>query len=799
MKYLFPVLLFFTVSNTFAQRETRHTISGFLRDSLTTENLIGATVYSKATMAGATANQFGFYSLTLPAGDVEIVYSYVGYNTQEVSFNLRRDTVINMNLAGSVHLQELSITGSRTARIHESTQMSAISVPMVQIRSLPAALGETDILKTLQLMPGIQSGSEGSSGFYVRGGGPDQNLILLDGVPLYNVSHMFGFVSIFNADAINNMEVIKGGFPARYGGRTSSVVDINLKEGNMQKFHGEGAIGLVLAKLTLEGPIVKDRTSFIISARRSYVDLLFTPFISQANRENPDQNESFGIYFYDLTAKINHRFSDRNRIYLSAYLGDDKFYLSSDREIRQNIDGLRVSGTNHMYVDMKWGNAVANFRWNHIFTNRLFANTMITYSRYRFNPASIIERHRTYGVSPHTFSTEEFFEIQNYYGIEDWTGKMTFDYLPSPAHYVRFGASAIYHTFNPGIMAISDAVQKREFGASERYAWEYSAYIEDDILLTERLKTNIGMHWASFAVGDESYNMLQPRIAVRYLLTPQLSAKASYSRMAQFIHLLVSSSAGLPTDLWVPSTEQLRPQTSDQIAVGLAQTFRDEYEISLEGYFKNLNNVMEYKEGVSFFSIDASWEQQVLQGTGRSYGAELFIQKKTGAFTGWAGYTLSWTDRHFEELNDGRRFPYKYDRRHDFSITLMQRFGKEKKHEISGAWVFGTGYCVTLPIGIFDVKHPIIRETDTRMWTNYYQYDERNGYRMKPYHRLDLSVAFVKEKRWGERRWIWSLYNAYNRYNPFYVDVEEEVTGKYRFMQYSLLPFIPSVTYQFKF
>jgi outer membrane cobalamin receptor len=801
--------LFPANTRSVAQRATRYTISGYMKDSQSAESLISATVYNKINLAGTSTNQYGFYSLTLPAGNVEIVYSYVGYNTQVRSFHLNRDTVIYINLEGAVLLQEVVVTADRVSRIQESTQMSSVNVPMAQIKSMPAFLGEVDVLKIMQLMPGIQSGGEGTSGLYVRGGGPDQNLILLDGVPMYNVSHLFGFFSVFNADAVNNMEIIKGGFPARYGGRVSSVLDISLKEGNMKEFHGEGAVGIISAKLTLEGPIVKDRTSFIVSGRRTYIDALAAPFFIVTNTK--DKKEKIGYYFYDLTAKINHRISANDRIYLSAYMGDDKFSLKTDSKYKF-YDG-EYQGKSKADASLKWGNATAAFRWNHIFTPQLFGNTMLTYSRYRFNIGNEYEEHNTdfdYREDPpKKVAKYIYYNTQYLSGIHDWSGKIAFDYLPSPNHYIRFGAGAIYHTFNPCVVAMRDSEQKLDMAASKHYSWEYAAYAEDDIRLTGRLKTNIGLHWSAFSVGSEFYRVLQPRASVRYLITPLLSAKASYSRMAQYVHLLSNSSVGMPTDLWVPTTELLRPQTSDQVAVGIAKNFREEYEISVEAYYKTLSHVIEYKEGASFFNMDDSWEHKILQGDGQSYGVELFAQKKTGSFTGWVGYTLAWTDRQFDLLNNGKRFPYKYDRRHDISIALMKRL--YKKMEISGAWVFGTGNAVTVPVGLYYVEHPITKEEEKPRFEGWsqntnmvYEYGERNGYRMRAYHRLDLSISFIKEKKWGERRWVISVFNAYNRKNPFFMDVREQYiesgnAKQYKFIQQSLFPIIPSISYNFKF
>ncbi len=615
------------------------------------------------------------------------------------------------------------------------------------------------------------------------------------------------------------MEIIKGGFPARYGGRTSSVLDISMKEGNMKKFHGEGAVGILSAKMTFEGPIWKDHTSFIVSARRTYIDILAAPLIAMANKQDEYSNYRLGYFFYDLTAKINHKFSDRDRIYLSAYMGDDKFY--SKEEYTSSIN------THYSIYDsaLKWGNLTAAFRWNHIFTNKLFANVTATYSRYRFltgadESGSYTNIDMTLNP-PQWVTTTEYYGMEYDSGIKDWSGKITLDYIPSPNHYIRTGGNLIYHTFNPGVLAYQEQTSITKYDDRRFCSFEYSAYLEDDIRLTRRLKANVGLHWSGFTVGDEFYNVWQPRVSARYLLTDRLSVKASYSRMAQYVHLLSNSNVGLPMDLWVPTTELLKPQQSDQVAIGFARNFREEYEISLEGYYKTMSHVMEYKEGATFFDVSSGWEHKVLQGEGRSYGMELFVQKKAGSFTGWVGYTLSWTDRQFDEINGGERFYYKYDRRHDISLVLVKRFGENI--ELSGTWVFGSGNCVSMPVGVYTAANPVTgnyriypvfgykpntrqRIYDYTRKSEYYDYGKRNSYRMAPYHRLDLSVSFIKKKKWGERRWIIGIYNAYCRKNPFYIDiareikaVDETVSQKYVYKQYSLFPIIPSVSYQFKF
>jgi hypothetical protein len=777
----------------------KYTVSGYMRDSLTTENLIGATVHVRAGSSGTSSNQYGFYSLTLPSGEIELVYSHVGYTVKTHSFTLSGDTVIDVNMSGALWLEGVEITAVKQGRVQEHTQMSAVNIPVSQVKSIPAFLGETDILKVLQLMPGIQSGGEGSSGLYVRGGGPDQNLILLDGVPVYNASHLFGFFSVFNTDAVNNIELLKGGFPARHGGRVSSVIDISMKEGNSKQFHGEGSVGIVASKLTVEGPIINDRTSFIVSGRRTYIDLLARPFIKSMNESmDSDTYVMPGYYFYDLTAKINHRISSKDRIYLSAYIGDDRF--SVDTEINDDYD---YSGNFKSEGGLSWGNITGAFRWNHVFTGRLFGNTTLTYSRYRMNIFSKI-------WETDYEQTERFYGMEYRSGIEDWSGRIAFDYLPSPNHYIRFGGSAIYHIFNPGAIGVTTEIMPVNFGGQKINTAEYTLYAEDDVRLSSRMKINAGLHLSAFSVRGQVYQSIQPRISARYLLIGDLSAKASYSRMAQYIHLLTNSNLGMPTDLWVPSTNILNPQLSHQVAAGVSHSFKDEYELSIEGYYKTMDNVIEYREGASVFDVHRSWEDKMLQGEGRSYGIELFAQKKTGAFTGWIGYTVSWSDRRFDELNQGRRFSYKYDRRHDISIVAMRSFGE--RVELSGAWVFGSGNCITIPVGIFHTSNPFNPDTPQ---IEVLEYGERNGYRMAPYHRLDLSISLIKKKRHYERRWVFGVYNAYNRRNPYYIDIEENtrndgfrpessipsgsVMKQYRYRQISLFPVIPSISYQFKF
>ena len=781
---------------SFVSSAQKFTISGYLKDADTGESLIGATLIHPKTSSGSSANTHGFYSLTLPKDSISLVYSYVGYQPTTIKFSLKRDTVININLQSSTLLNEVIVSGTKAEAIHESTKMSTLTVGMEQVKALPAFMGETDILKILQLMPGVQSGNEGSTGLYVRGGGPDQNLMLLDGVPIYNASHLFGFFSVFNADAINHVELIKGGFPARYGGRLSSVIDINMKEGNMKKVKGEGSIGIIAAKATVEGPIVKDRTSFIVSARRSYIDILAQPVILLAT-----DDVRAGYYFYDLNLKLNHIINSKNRLYLSTYMGDDKAYAKTKDQSRP---GGPSTTTSKSEFSLKWGNLITAARWNHIFGPKLFSNVTATYSRYLFDISQKYEENKTTPGMP----DENLFYGNNYHsGIRDWAAKIDFDYLPSPNHFIRFGANNIWHQFSPGVLSFRSSIDgDTTVGAKVIKAYEASAYVEDDWKVSKRIKLNAGVHGSTFAVENKWYYSVQPRISSRFLLTDDFSFKASYSSMTQFIHLLTNTGIGLPTDLWVPSTARVKPQQANQVAIGFARTYKSQYEFSLEGYYKKMSNLIEYKDGASYLNVEGDWQDKVAtNGQGKSYGAEVLVQKKTGAITGWLGYTLSKAVRQFDELNFGEEYPYKYDRRHDVSAALTYEWNK--RMDFSMVWVFGTGNSITLPIATYEgVANGLSQNS---RFNNYPPMDVtyfggRNSYRMRNYHRLDLSFSWWKDKKWGQRKWTLGVYNAYNRLNPFFVNLEYDYRnfggfGRKRFIQYSLFPVIPSITYSFKF
>jgi hypothetical protein len=630
------------------------------------------------------------------------------------------------------------------------------------------------VLKVLQLLPGVKSGGEGSSGLYVRGGGPDQNLILLDGAPIYNASHLFGFFSTFNADAIKNVELTKGGFPARYGGRLSSVIDINMKEGNMRKYNVEGSVGFIASKILIEGPIFKDKTSFLFTARRTYLDLLLGPIIGAATIGGG----SGGYYFYDLNLKVNHKFSDKDKLFLSLYKGLDNFYFSTGAATGETSYGGYI----------KWGNAIGSARWNHVFNSQLFCTTGLAYTQYLFGLGQELK-----DLKNDTKESANYFS-----GINDWAGKINFDYMPNPNHNVKFGTNYIYHTFKTGAEQYKTSGFDRNIdsisGNPDIFATELNLYAEDDWRINPKLKINVGIHAAGFLVQNSFYKSLQPRFTGRYLLPNNWSVKASYASMMQFIHLLSNSNVGLPTDLWVPATKLIKPQQSYQGAFGFAKSFKNNaFEFSAEGYYKEMKNIIDYLDGANFIGGSNDWEKKVAQGIGWSYGAEFLIQKKKGKLNGWIGYTLSWTNRQFTQINEGKIYPYKYDRRHDISIVAIYKLSN--KLDVSSTWVYGTGNAISLPLQ----SYAAVVDPGSSLNNEVQYYGGKNNYRMAPYSRMDVSVNKHKKKKWGRVTWSFGVYNLYNRQNPYFLYFARNDFGVQQLKQVSLFRLIPSISYSFKF
>lgn len=783
------ILLYLMTNLTLSAQEPKtkkFTISGYLEDAETGEKLIGANVFEPKSGLGSTSNVYGFYSLTVPEDSVYLAVSYIGMKTKYYSFYLDKDLELDIKLSSNIDLQEVEVVASETEEnLEEQVQMSQISIPIKQIKALPAFMGEVDVLKALQLLPGVQSGNEGTSGLYVRGGGPDQNLILLDGVPVYNAYHLFGFFSVFNADAIKGVTLTKGGHPARYGGRLSSILEINMKEGNTQKFHGEGAVGLIASKFTLEGPIWKDKTSFIISGRRTYIDLLTKPILAAAKAK---QIPSY--YFYDVTAKINHKFNRQHRLYLSFYAGDDKFNMTFKDG---NPNGTWNSKNSN---SIQWGNITSALRWNYLISDQLFSNTTLTYSRYNLNIDITNEEEFTQNDSIITNS----FSARYFSGIEDISAKVDFEFIPLPTHYIRFGANYTYHTFKPGALntknesGLNNPINQN-FANDNIKASEFYLYAEDDWRIGKIFRVNLGVHASGFGVRNKLHYSVQPRVGMRFMLPHNIGLKASFSTMTQYLHLLSNEGAGLPTDLWLPSTDIIKPQQAWQVGLGLSKTFGDWFEVSLEGYYKKMSNLIAYKPGASFIETGNDWESKIeSNGIGQSYGMEAFIHKKKGRFTGWVGYTLSWSWRHFPNttINSGKPYPFKYDRRHDISVAAMYKFSE--KISASAVWVFGTGNAVTLPVEryIYPSQGGYIREIET--------FDSKNNYRMKPYHRLDLSIDFHKKLKNWEYTFSIGTYNTYSRKNPFFIFSGQNIdTGKREFKQANLFPIIPFFRWSFKF
>ncbi len=796
---LFGLFFTFVTSNLYGQS---YTLSGYVQDLASREKLIAATVYDFNSGKGTSSNEYGFFSLTLPKGEINLQISYVGYDSYRDTFMLAANLNMNIYLEASLMLDEVVVTTNRPQDIVEDAQMSAVHIPIKEIKSIPMFMGEADVIKTIQLMPGVQSGTEGTSGIYVRGGGPDQNLFLLDGVPIYNANHLFGFFSVFNPDAISNITLTKGGFPAHYGGRLSSVLDIRLKEGNMKQFKGAGSVGLIASKLTLEGPIIKDKTSFIVSARRTYLDVLARPIIKAINKSNGVEGLS-GYYFYDVNAKINHKFSERDRIYLSMYHGRDRLFIKNEEQRIDNDSSYQTKSESGLY----WGNLTTALRWNHLYGSKLFSNVALIYSNYQFNTfddtQTLVNGKYDIGYS------------YNYYsGIEDWGGMIDFDYRPSPSHTIRFGGKYLYHTFSPGIETLesTDDTLSLEFNNDPIYAHEYYLYGEDNFQLGSRIRANVGLHYSGFFVNDQFYHSLQPRFTGRLLITPHLSVKAAFSRMDQYIHLLTNATIGLPTDIWVPATDMTPPQSSYQTALGLAYNLKNSWYFTLEGFYKTTNGLIDYSEGSSFFEYGVDWEDKIeREGSGISYGLEFLARKDMGRIKGWVGYTLSNAEVQFENLNNGNPYPYTYDRRHDISVVVMYKVSD--RTDISATWVYGTGKARTLAVSRYapDQYHfetggyqegyyigphyayPYVYSDEIEY------YKGKNAYREPAYHRLDIGINRHKVRKWGKQTWSFGVYNAYNRQNPFYLFFGYDNWGNRALKQMSIFMMIPSISYSFEF
>lgn len=784
----------------FAQRRT---ISGYVMDAASKETLIGATIVDKNSGKGCATNSYGFYTLTLDQGTVELQVSYVGYTQQNKSLDLKENTSLNFMLETNTTLDEVVVESTRATVSARSPQMSVVELPVQQIKSIPTLFGEADVLKAIQLLPGVQNGSEGSAGMYVRGGGPDENLLLLDGVPVYNVNHALGFFSVFNPDALKNVTLYKGSFPAHFGGRLSSVVDIRMKEGDMQQYHGNVSIGLISSKVNVEGPIVKDKLSFNLSLRRTYGDLLIKPALWIASKQDPNMNKlNAGYNFYDLNAKLNWKISDKDRLYLSFYTGDDAINFGV-RYREYAHDGVQYN--DNMGLGWRWGNKVASLRWNHVMSQKLFMDASVNYTQYRHRLSMDMSEETTFNYEGHSVTNKDEFNMAYKSGINDLTAKVDFDYTPLPNHEIRFGGNYTYHMFRPEVQSAKMVEGNQTsidttMSASNVYAHETALYAEDNMTFGDIFRVNAGLHYSTFTVEGKTYQSVQPRLSASVMLASNLSLKAGYAYMTQYVHLLSNSSLSLPTDLWVPVTKNIVPMNAHQWSLGAFYELPRLFDISVEGYYKRMDNLLEYKDGASFFGSSETWENKVSMGKGWAYGVELLVQRSFGKTTGWVGYTWAHAKRQFDRegmmINNGNVFPAKYDRRHDISITVQHKFSD--RFDLSGTWVFSSGNCGTLGTQIYEGL------PDGNGYIPEIQDFERNNFRMPNYHRLDLSANFHKQKKHGIRTWNISVYNVYNHNNPFVVYADyhwDQATDSEKkvLMQASLFPIIPSVSYSYKF
>ncbi len=782
-------------------------ISGEITDAETGESIPGAMVrlIDSPSPIGSLANLYGFYSLSLKPGNYTLEFAFTGYQSIRKEITLNKNITINISLTSEAKTTEVIEIIANKSKNTESTEVGKIALDVDQVKKLPVLFGEVDILKTITLLPGVQSSGEGNAGFYVRGGGVDQNLILLDNAVVYNASHLFGFFSVFNADAVKNLELTKGGVPANFGGRISSVLDINLKEGNNKSYHAEGGIGVIASRFTVEGPIKKDTSSFIISGRRTYIDFLVKPFIKD------DSNfKGSGYYFYDLNAKVNYQITPKDKVFLSGYFGRDVF------EFKDAKSGF---GTR-----IPWGNATATVRWNRIMSNKLFMNAIATFTDYKFSFQG----------------KQDQFEFALNSGIQDWGGKVQWNYYPNYRHDIKWGVDYTYHIFSPNSVYAKSGDTEFDLGDKVKlYSHEVAGYILDEFDITEKIKINAGIRYSYFAhvgpfkrytqqtgttfgqtpaplvtnygqgniVGD--YGGFEPRMNVRFTVDKNSSIKAGFMRNYQYVHLTSLSPTSLPTDVWLPSTEVLRPQVGTQYSIGYFRNFlKDVLETSVEVYYKDMLNLSEYKEGAQpEQTVNDNIDNLLVFGKGRSYGLELFLKKRLGDWTGWVGYTLSKTERQFVDLNNNEWYPSRWDRRHDVSFVSSVKVSD--RVELGFVFVYGTGNAITLPVARYFYENRVVDI-----------YGQRNGFRMAPYHRADISCTlypkkYIKKKtedgkievelkkRKIESNWNFSVYNLYNRMNPYFIyfgnDLSEAGVLEIKAYQVSLFPILPSVTWNFKF
>lgn len=796
-------------------------VNGFVKDLKSAEGLINAHVIEVNSGKGVITNSYGYFSLTVTGSIVLLNISYVGYQTKNLQLVLHNDTSLNIEMESRNEVDEVKIT-AKTGKIHSLKRTTGnMFLTGKELESVPGLFGERDIMKSLQLMPGIQQGRDGTSGIFVRGGDRGQNLILLDGVPVYNVNHLWGMFSVFTPEAVKSIDVYKGGFPARYGGRLSSVLDIRLKEGNMNDTRYDFTIGTIAMKTLVEGPLIKGKSSYIVSARRTYADLFYTPLkrlFVYKDGENTTKNWD-GYFFFDLNAKANFIVSETDRVYVGAYTGNDHLYMHEKMEkINKVSSGADEYQENIQYnnkFDNSWGNFTSSVRWNKIISPKFFSNTTLTYSSYNYH----------FGIEnalkeSSVYDTIQFNEnFRNESGITNYGATIDFDYYFSTDYSMKFGIKVLFNSYLPAKYESSYSALGGEkkhivlFGDKIRTN-EHLFYIENHLSLTTWLSANIGINSLIYS-GEDFYDFsFQPRLLANFILNGRMTIKAGYSTMAQPLHLLVNNGASYPVDIWVPAVKEFKPSISHQLEMGIYYTTGKLWELSTELYWKNMNGVLNYRNGESFFYLNENWESKVTSGNGYSYGLETLLKKSKGKSTGWVGYNLSWAYRQFKDLNQGKAFPFRYDTRHRLNTVLVQQLNENIG--ISASWVISSGAPVTLSETAYfgeTLYENVTNGGTLEQYSVFYNpprapgkiiyYSGINNYRLPAYHRLDAGIDFSKKKKYGLRIWNISLYNLYNRNNPFFLtykihdelyQTRERGTGEYK--NFSFFGILPSVSYR---
>lgn len=767
-----------------ALAQEKYTISGYVRSAETGEELIGATVYLKGQAVGVSANVYGFYSLTLDEGTYDIGFSYIGFTEKVISINLTENIQQNIELNEQVNtINVVEVTGEKAEDNIKSVEMSVNKIDSRTIKKIPALLGEADVIKSILLLPGVSTVGEGSTGFNVRGGGIDQNLVLLDEAPVYNSSHLFGFFSVFNPDAVKNVKLIKGGIAPEYGGRLSSILDIRMKEGNKKEFTGAGGVGVIFSRLSLEGPIKKDKASFLIAGRRSYADVLAKPFLNENLKDSK-------FFFYDLTAKVNVEIDEKNKLFLSGYFGRDVF------------------GSGFLF---NWGNATATARWNHIFSEKLFMNLTAFYSDYDY----------AFGIDED--NADDDFEWNS--SIVSSSIKPDFSYYVNNNNTVKFGAQVIHYDFKPAEAKFASAGQQNDFSLPEKYGLETGIYFQNEQKINARMSLLYGFRISRFNyLGGEApkqnyrdtipgvakpldseipfkknetiaaYNNFEPRFSIKYDLNEFSSVKGSYNRMSQYLHLISNTVASTPIDIWLPTSNNIKPQLADQIAIGYFRNFKkNKYETSAEIYVKDFQNQIDYIDNADIF-FNEQLEGELLSGDGRAYGIEFYVKKNTGKLTGWISYTVARSERQVEGISNGDWYPTRFDRTHNLSV--VNSYELNKKWSFSANFIFSSGTPATFPTNRYEIQGVVVAHNAD---------NKRNNYRIPSYHRLDLSATLTPKKnvdRKWKGEWVFSIYNVYNRRNPFsiYFEQNEDNPRQTDAIRYAVIgSLVPAVSYNFNF